>query len=49
MVIWISPETWIPVLRIVADSVPQKEYQECINKAKAVMNALATAQGGIDQ
>ena len=34
---------------IVADSVPQKEYQECINKAKAVMNALATAQGGIDQ
>ena len=34
---------------IVADSIPQKEYQECINKAKAVMNALATAQGGIDQ
>ena len=34
---------------IVADSVPQKEYQECINKAKAVINALATAQGGIDQ
>ena len=34
---------------IVADSVPQKEYQEYINKAKAVMNALATAQGGIDQ
>lgn len=34
---------------IVADSVPQKEYQECINKEKAVMNALATAQGGIDQ
>ena len=34
---------------IVADSVPQKEYQECINKAKAVMNALATTQGGIDQ
>ena len=34
---------------IVADSVPQKEYQECINKAKVVMNALAAAQGGIDQ
>ena len=34
---------------IVTDSVPQKEYQEWINKAKAVMNALATAQGGIDQ
>ena len=25
---------------IVADSVPEKEYQECINKAKAVMEAL---------
>lgn len=32
---------------IVADSVPEKEYQECINKAKAVMNALETAEGGI--
>lgn len=27
---------------IVADSVPENEYQECINKAKAVMNALST-------
>jgi len=25
---------------IVADSVPENEYQECINKAKAVVNAL---------
>ena len=33
---------------IVADSVPKKEYQECINKAKAVINALETAEGGID-
>ncbi len=32
---------------IVADSVPQKEYQECINKAKAVMDALQIAEGGI--
>lgn len=32
---------------IVADSVPKKEYQECINKAKAVRIALETAQGGI--
>ena len=31
---------------IVADSVPEKEYQECINKAKAVMVALAEAEGG---
>ena len=29
---------------IVADSVPEREYQECINKAKAVMNALELAE-----
>lgn len=29
---------------IVADSVPEKEYQECINKAQAVVNALKMAQ-----
>jgi anthranilate synthase component 1 len=29
---------------IVADSVPATEYQECINKAKAVMNALEDGQ-----
>ena len=28
---------------IVADSVPEKEYQECINKAQAVVSALKTA------
>lgn len=28
---------------IVADSNPEKEYQECINKAKAVVNALQQA------
>ncbi len=28
---------------IVADSVPENEYMECINKAKAVMNALEAA------
>jgi anthranilate synthase component 1 len=33
---------------IVADSVPENEYQECINKAKAVMQALEAAEGGID-
>ena len=33
---------------IVADSVPENEYQECINKAKAVMDALDKAEGGID-
>ena len=29
---------------IVADSVPEKEYQECINKAAAVVKALEAAQ-----
>ncbi|MBQ0078667.1 MAG: anthranilate synthase component I family protein, partial [Eubacterium sp.] len=29
---------------IVADSVPEKEYQECINKAKAVVRALQMAE-----
>lgn len=29
---------------IVADSVPEKEYQECINKAQAVVNALKKAE-----
>lgn len=32
---------------IVADSVPKKEYQECINKAKAVRIAVETSQGGL--
>lgn len=31
---------------IVADSVPETEHQECINKAKAVVRALAEAGGG---
>lgn len=31
---------------IVADSVPETEYQECINKAKAVVSALTLAPGG---
>ncbi len=34
---------------IVADSVAQNEYTECINKATAVMNALKSAQGGLDK
>ena len=28
---------------IVADSVPEKEYEECLNKARAVLNALKAA------
>lgn len=30
---------------IVADSVPEKEYQECLNKAAAVVRALELAKG----
>lgn len=33
---------------IVADSIPENEYEETINKAKAVMQALTIAQEGID-
>ncbi len=29
---------------IVADSVPEKEYEECLNKAKAVMTAIREAE-----
>ncbi len=32
---------------IVADSVPEKEYQECLNKAAAVVSALKTAEEGL--
>ena len=32
---------------IVADSVPENEYQECINKAQAVISALKQAEGRI--
>ena len=32
---------------IVADSVPEKEFIECCNKAKAVVNAIQTAEGGL--
>ena len=33
---------------IVYDSVPQKEAVECINKAKAVVNAVKEAEGGLE-
>lgn len=33
---------------IVADSVPDKEYQECVNKARAVVEAIRTAEEGLE-
>ena len=33
---------------IVADSVPDTEFEECLNKAAAVINALKMANGGIE-
>lgn len=33
---------------IVADSIPESEYQECISKAGAVIRALELAQKGLD-
>ena len=33
---------------IVADSVPENEFDECLNKAQAVIDALKMADGGIE-
>jgi anthranilate synthase component 1 len=33
---------------IVADSSPESEYQECVNKSAAVINALKSSSGGIE-
>lgn len=33
---------------IVADSVPEKEFEECCNKAKAVVNAIHQAEEGLE-
>ena len=33
---------------IVADSEPEREYQECLNKIQAVVMAIRQADGGID-
>jgi anthranilate synthase component 1 len=33
---------------IVADSVPEMEYQECLNKARAALKALEIAQEGLE-
>jgi len=33
---------------IVADSNPESEYQECVNKSKAVMDALKNSSGGLE-
>ena len=32
---------------VVADSVPAKEYQETVNKAKALIKAVETAENGV--
>src|SRR4030043_638843 len=31
---------------IVADSVPEKEYRECLNKAQAMLTAISQAEAG---
>jgi anthranilate synthase component 1 len=33
---------------LVADSVPAMEYQECVNKARALVNAIELAEAGLD-
>jgi len=32
---------------IVADSVPEREHQECLNKAQALFRAVQMAEGGL--
>ena len=32
---------------IVADSVPAQEFQECVNKARAMFRAIELAEGGL--
>jgi len=32
---------------IVYDSVPEREYQECLNKAQALLRALDEAEAGV--
>jgi anthranilate synthase component 1 len=32
---------------IVADSVPAREHQECLNKAQAILQAFAMAEKGL--
>ena len=34
---------------IVADSIAESEYQECLNKAKAVVSAIDTARKGMEE
>ena len=33
---------------IVADSVPEKEFEECQNKARAVVRAISQAEAGLE-
>jgi anthranilate synthase component 1 len=33
---------------VVYDSVPEREYQECWNKARALMRAIDLAEAGLD-
>jgi anthranilate synthase component 1 len=32
---------------VVADSIPSNEYEECVNKARALIKAVALASKGI--
>ncbi len=38
---------YLSFLNIVADSDPEKEYQETVNKARATMKAIEAAEKGI--
>ena len=43
-----AKSVFVPAPAIVADSVPEKEFEECCNKARAVVQAIAQAQEGLE-
>ncbi|MGH7425577.1 MAG: chorismate-binding protein, partial [Candidatus Methylomirabilales bacterium] len=48
-VLFAKERAWIQAgAGIVADSEPEREYQETLNKAAAMLRAVEMAEGGLD-
>ena len=41
------PIVVIIIAGIVADSIPEREYEECVNKARALFRAIELAEAGL--
>ena len=37
---------WLTIAGVVADSIPESEYEECLNKAQALVRAVELARSG---